>query len=264
MISGNGSHKLRNSKNGTDAVSQVEVIRQFCYVMEVQESARHLPGNKSYAPGNEERGFVLTSHVGSSLVVDRLCHQARGQNTAVSCFYFDFAARKEQSATSMLGSLVKQVVSGMETIPEEIFRTFEEQKKTIGGCRPQLVDLVKMLQAIASERPTFICIDALDECAGVERFRLLDSLKEILEQSPGIRIFVTGRHHIRAEVESRLVGKVVSVSVSSTRGDIRRYLRVRLGHDETPDAMDESLKAEILEKIPENIPEMCVGAKNPI
>jgi len=108
---------------------------------------------------------VLTSRDRSSLVVDRLCDQARGQNAGISCFYFDFAAQKEHSATSMLGSVVKQMVSGMERIPEEISRVFQEQKNTLGGCRPQLGDLVKMLQVIASSRPTFICIDTLDECA---------------------------------------------------------------------------------------------------
>ena len=233
----------------------MKIIRQFYFVMEIRESARRLSGKRTIHPGRE---VVLTSRDGSSLVVDRLCCRTRGQNTAVSCFYFEFAARKEQSAASMLGSLVKQMVNGMERIPEEISRVFREQIRTVGGCRPQLVDLMKMLQGIASSRPIFICIDALDECAGVERFRLLDSLKEILEQSPEIRIFVTGRPHIRAEIESRLTGYVTAVSVSPTRGDIKRYLRVRLSHDETPDAMDESLKADILEKIPENISEMYV------
>ena len=131
----------------------------------------------------------------------------------------------------------------------------QEQKGTIGGRRPQVVDLVKMLQDIGSSRPTFICIDALDECAGVQRLKLLDSLKEILEQSTGTRIFVTGRPHIQAEIECRLAGRVTSVPISPTKGDITRYLRVRLGHDETPDAMDESLKADIQEKILENISE---------
>ena len=201
---------------------------------------------------------MLTSCNGSSLVVDRLCDLARGQNAGVSCFYFDFAARKEQSATSMLGSVVKQMVSGMETIPEEVSRVFQEQKNTLGGSRPQFVDLVKMLQVIASSQPTFICIDALDECAGGERFRILDSLKDILEQSRGTRIFVTGRPHVRAEIESRLAGQVTSVSLTPTRGDITRYLHVRLSYDETPDAMDASLKADILEKIPEHISEMYV------
>ena len=115
-----------------------------------------------------------------------------------------------------------------------------------------------MLQAIASSQPTFICIDALDECAGGERFRILDSLKDILEQSRGTRIFVTGRPHVRAEIESRLPGQVTSVSLTSTTGDIARYLHARLGYDETPDAMDESLKTDILEKIPESISEMYV------
>ena len=191
--------------------------------------------------------------------MDRLCDQARGQNTAVTCFYFDFAARKEQSATNMLGSLVQQIVIGMERIPDEISTAFQEQKKAIGGCGPRLSDLVKMLQIITSSQPTFMCIDALDECVGVQRVKVLDSLKEILERSPGTRIFVTGRPHIRAEMEKRLAGCVVSVSVCPTKSDITEYLRVRLGEDEMPDAMNARLEAEILEKIPENISEMCVG-----
>ena len=203
---------------------------------------------------------MLTSRGGSSLVVDRLGDQIKGQIAAVTCFYFDFAARKEQSATSIFGSLVKQIVSGMERIPDEISRAFQEQKKVAGGCGPQLADLVKMLQAITSSHPTFVCVDALDECQGVQRARVLDSLKQILERSPGTRIFVTGRPHIRAEMEKRFAGRMISVSICPTRGDIIEYLRVRLSEDEMPDAMDESLEVEILEKIPESVSEMWVGA----
>ena len=196
-------------------------------------------------------------------MVDSLCDQTRGQNVAITCFYFDFAARKEQSATSMLGSLLKQIVNGMERVPDEISRAFREQKKAIGGCGPQLVDIVKMLQAITSSQPTFICIDALDECTGVQRFRVLDSLKQVLEKSPTTRIFMTGRPHIRAEIEKRLAGRAISLSVGPSKGDITTYLHARLAEDETPDAMDESLEADILEKIPESISEMCVRAMIP-
>ena len=42
------------------------------------------------------------------------------------------------------------------------------------------------------------------------------------------------------------------------KDDIIRYLRVKLSEDETPDAMDGSLEADILDKIPENISEMYV------
>jgi len=209
--------------------------------------------------GREERELVLTCRDDSSLVVDRLCDRARGQNATVTCFYFDFAARKEQSATAMLGSLLKQIVSGMEAIPEDISRAFQEQKNAIGGREPQLLDIVKMLQTITSSQPTFVCIDALDECAAMHRVKILDLLKQILEKSPGMRIFITGRPHIRAEMERRLGGHVMSVSLCPNKEDIIRYLRVRLGEDETPDAMDESLIADILEKIPKSASEMYVG-----
>jgi len=202
---------------------------------------------------------VLTRCHGSSLVVDRLCDRIRGQNTTVTCFYFDFAARKEQTATSMLGSLLKQIVSATGRIREDIWQGLREQREAISGRRPQLGDIVKMLQLITSSQPIFMVIDALDECTAVQRYRLFDSLKEILEKSTGARIFVTGRPHIRTEIETRLAGRVASVSVGPIRADIIRFLRARLSEDETPDAMDGSLEAEILEKIPGNMSEMWVA-----
>ena len=206
---------------------------------------------------------MLTCCDDSSLVVDRLADRTRGQNTAVICFYFDFAARNEQTATSMLGSLLKQVISGMEMVSEDISRSLQEERKAVSGRKPQLGDIVKMLRLITSSQPTFMVIDALDECTSVQRFRLFDSLKEIVDGSPHARIFVTGRPHIRAEIERSLAGRVISISVGPPREDIVRFLRVRLNEDETPDAMDESLKADILEKIPGSIPEMCVVAMVP-
>ena len=207
------------------------------------------------------RELVLTSHDISSLVVDRLCDQAKEQNTAVTCFYFDFAARKEQSVINVLGSLLKQIVGGMANVPEEISQAFQEQRMAIGGRGPRLPDLVKMLQTITTSLRTFVCIDALDECAAVHRVKLLDSLRQILEKSPHTRIFIIGRPHVQAEVEKRLAARVISVSVGPARDDILGYLRVRLDEDETPDAMDESLAADIMEKIPKNVSEMYVGPR---
>ena len=192
--------------------------------------------------------------------MDQLCDQTKGQCTAVTCFYFDFAARKEQTATSMLGSLLKQMVSGRGGAPEEVWRALREQKEAVNGRRPELGAIVKILQLITSLQPTFMVIDALDECTAAQRFRLFDSLEKILEKSPGARIFVTGRPHVRAEIETRLAGRVASVSGGPARDDIIRFLRFRLSEDETPDAMDESLKSDILEMIPGSVSEMWVVA----
>ena len=148
----------------------------------------------------------------------------------------------------------------MENVPEEISHAFQEQKSIIGERGPRLLDIVKTLQTIAPSLPTFVCIDALDECETTRRVKLLNSLKQILQTSPRTRIFIIGGPHIRPEIEKRLAGRVTSVSLGPSRDDIVEYLRVRLDEDETPDAMDGSLEADILEKIPENMSEMYVAA----
>src|SRR5437879_2641153 len=107
-----------------------------------------------------EKWQLLTSRDISSLVIDNLCDQAKGQNVAVACFYFDFAAQKEQSPTNMLGALLKQVVGGLEAVPGEIARAYKDQEKVIGGRGPELADIIKMLQNTSSKTRTFLCIDA--------------------------------------------------------------------------------------------------------
>ena len=199
---------------------------------------------------------MLTSYYFSSLVIDSLCDQAREEDLAVACFYFDFAAKTEQQPTSMLGALLKQVVGGLIELPGEIAKAYEYQKKTIGGRAPRLSDIVKMLQTTSLEKPTFICIDALDECSAEYRVKLLNSLGQIIQKSPGIRIFLTGRPHIQDEIGNRLCGRVATIRITPRRGDIIRYLHNRLDEDTTPDAMDSSLEADILKKIPDDISEM--------
>ena len=196
----------------------------------------------------------------SSLVIDDLCNQARGQDATVACFYFDFAAEKEQSPVGILGSLLKQLVFGLEEIPEEVFKAYKDRRNAIGGQGPQISNILQMLQTTSARKRTFICIDAVDECSTKHRAKFLDSLGQLHKLSPGTRIFVTGRPHILPEMERGLNGRLTSVSISPKRDDIITYLHSRLAEDETRDAMDSALEADILKKIPGDISEMYVEA----
>ena len=192
----------------------------------------------------------------SSLVIDALCDWAQGENAAVACFYFDYAVQKDQSPTAVLSCLLKQAVSGLEKIPAKIVQAFRDENKITGGRRPELNQVVEMLQDISSSRPTFICIDALDECMDEYRENLLKSLKHILHKSLSIRIFMAGRLHVRGEVEEHLCRKTVAVSITTTRKDIIRFLRAKLNQDIAPDAMDKSLEEDIMKTIAETVSEM--------
>jgi len=192
----------------------------------------------------------------SSLVVDTLCEQAVKGNAAVAYFYFDFAAREEQSPAAVLGSVLQRLVAGLEKVPGRIVRAFRDQGKVIGGRRLPLSKIVELLQDILSLGCTFICIDALDECPSGYRVKLLDSLNQILQESPGARLFMTGRQYILGEVGKHLGGRVATRCITSTKNDIIIFLRAKLEMDTIPDAMDQSLKEEIMKRIPETFSEM--------
>jgi len=189
------------------------------------------------------------------VVVDHLCDQVIEQDIAVACSYYDFASREAQFPTNMLGSLLKQLLSGLGAIPVKIVQKFRGQKKAIGGRRLQLPDIVEMWVAVTSLQRTFICVDALDECVPRHRLEVLGALGQILRGSPNTRIFMTGRSHTREAAEREPGGKTTSVSIASREDDIVTYLRARSGKDTTPEAMDSRLENDIMKSIPEETSE---------
>jgi len=194
-------------------------------------------------------------------VVDALGDRVSDQNDIVACFYFDFAARKEQSPTDMLGSLLKQIVNGLAGTPGEVVEAYHKHKRVTGGRRPRLSEIQTMLQTVSTLQPTFICVDALDECVAEYRQVVLKSLREILENSPGVRLFLTGRSYIRGEVQSILAKAATLMEIKPNRDDIVTYILAKLEEDTNKDAMNASLRADILERVPAMVSEMYVEAK---
>jgi len=232
--------------------------RRPYFAPEIRASARLTLGKRREIEGVARR-WILFLTIGnfSSLVIDTLCGEPGGPEAdiSVACFYCDFAAQKEQSAASILGGILKQVVRGFRPIPKEIIDAFQKYEK-VGGQRLQLPEIVNLLASLASVRRTFFCLDALDECATPDRAKILFSLRDIVKMSPTTRVFLTGRPHVGGEVGSHLGGGVALVSISPRKDDIIRYVHSKLVEDTTPDEMDEILEAEIVKKIPETVSEM--------
>ena len=179
-----------------------------------------------------------------------------GGDIALACFYFDSMAQKEQSAASVLGALLKQLVGGFRKIPKEITDAFQRHKKFIGGRKLQLPEIVKMLGIFSSMQPTFFCLDAVDECAAPDRAKILLSLRDITEMSPTTRVFLTGRPHVSSEVGKYLAEAVTLVSINPQEDEVIQYIYTKLEEDTTSEAMDERLEGEIVKKLLEAFSEM--------
>jgi len=194
----------------------------------------------------------------SSLVIDELCDEAAEEDTAVACFYFDFAARNEQSPINMLGSLLRQLVSRLEKIPELVVRCFRKEKRVIGGRGLQVAGILNMFRSITATKRTFICVDALDECVPEHLTVVLESFAQILQGS-STRIFLTGRPHVRSEVERRLKAVATFIFIRTTEDGVLRFLREKLRKDTLPSMMSSTLEQDIMESIPAMSSETYVG-----
>ena len=186
----------------------------------------------------------------SSLVIDRLCGQEDVDNTAVACVYCDFTAQ-EQSATGLFGALLKQVVNALEPIPDQVQKAFGGSKRGVGGFKLLLPAILEMLIGSLSRlRRVFICIDALDEFPAKGRPELWEYLQQIVVKCPNARLFLTGRLHIRGEVQKYFPSTADMLPISSRAHDIGLYLEMKLKRDSELDAMDKELEVDILKIIP--------------
>ena len=197
----------------------------------------------------------------SSLVIDKLSHEAVEEDPTVACFYFDFTARYEQSPVNMLGSLLSQLVSGQGEIPEVIARDFRKEKMSVRGGGPQVSGILKMFQTITATRRTFICVDALDECLPQHRMAVLELLGQILQGSPNARLFMTGRPHVRSEVGRELGGAGTFIFIRATEDGVVGLLREELRKDRAPHTMSSTLEEDIMKSIPAISSETYVGTR---
>jgi len=194
----------------------------------------------------------LTARNISSLVIDSLCDRAQEENIAVIGLYCDFLSQQEQTTTNIIGALLKQLV-GRGGIPDHLRAAFQKGKMEFGGRGPRLADLIGMLKTVIASLPqVFICLDALDECLPKRVPEVLESLRDILRESPGTRIFLTGRSHVKEDVQ-RYFPEVVVIPINPNRNDIGNYVKMRLDRDSEPEAMSNDLRVDIVRVILEKI-----------
>lgn len=191
-------------------------------------------------------------------MIDDLCDGPREGDIAIAMFYCDFHVQQEQTAANIMGAILRQLVVRGEVL-EHVQWAFQKAKKDVGGRKPRLPDIVQMLkQAVATLPPVFIGIDALDECHPEHLLEVPESLSDILQESPRVRIFLTGRPPTEAQIARYFITSV-TVPISPKRRDIEIYLEKKLEKDTEQGAMSDGLRADILRIIPQRISGMCVG-----
>ncbi|KAL9120568.1 MAG: hypothetical protein Q9187_002877 [Circinaria calcarea] len=166
----------------------------------------------------------------SSTIIEKLSQET--SKCAIAYFFFDFNDSTKQHIDNMLRSLVLQLLSSFEFIPESIVSLYEACRK--GTKPPQINDLERVFQALVDYNTrTFVVLDALDECES--RQELLVFLESAIKRKAnGLNIIITSRRlkefddffHDYLSEQS-----IVSIQNQKVDDDIRLYIHGRLLHD---------------------------------
>ena len=204
----------------------------------------------------DQRAMLISGEI-SSLVIDSLRKQTRGENMAALSLYCDYQTQKDQSVVNIIGSLLSQVALGTSQIPSEVQRAFKLGQR--GRHALPLSDMLELLvKTVSSIERVYTCFDGMDELLPQNRSELLRTLREIIPEAPNIRLFLTGRPHIRGELDKYLTKGAYIIPIVVDEGDIARYVTRKIEDDEDggPDLMPDDLKHDVLKTMLEKASEM--------
>ncbi|KAF8458748.1 hypothetical protein BDZ91DRAFT_800171 [Kalaharituber pfeilii] len=183
----------------------------------------------------------------SSIVIEHLLHEfPERDKVGIAWLYGDYRDQGSQTLNNILGSFLKQLLTAASQVPDTITSILESIQK-----QEKKVDNSNVIQILRLTLPLFdsifVCIDAADELEPQTRISLL---KVIQSEFSTARIFLTGRPHVRSEIDKCLeMERRNDIEIMVDQGDIKKCLVHHLALDTHPDAMNEELENEILSTI---------------
>ncbi|KAI5779969.1 hypothetical protein DFH27DRAFT_584918 [Peziza echinospora] len=187
----------------------------------------------------------------ASYIIDHITEYVSSQESyCIAYVYCDYRDAENLTPLNVICSLLQQLLSQLPAfssqLEEELVVLCEELKKRKSGTFQHVIQLLTL--TFNTFKSTFICIDALDEVSDAPRKAILNALCDGMGRRT--RIFLTGRPHVRESIERYLhVDDIPSITIEADEGDIYAYLSNEIQKDHHPDAMDATLKEEILEAI---------------
>ena len=152
-------------------------------------------------------------------------------------------------AENCFRTILRQLLLQRPTIPNgvrDVYLKYRHGHPPLAAWRTALGSMIH------ETSPSFIIIDALDECPthGGERAKLLDLLRSLAaSQGDGLHVLVTSRRE--SDIEEKLAESITSSPLSiqgeDTDNDIGTHVKAQLAIDSTMSKWPEPIKLEVEE-----------------
>lgn len=205
-----------------------------------------------FCPGMPGAGKTMMAAV----AIDFLSKSLLADSVGLAYLFCSYDARADQTATSLLTALLKQLVQRRPEIADPVKQVYEDYLDK--SSKPSLAEIVKLTRFICERyRTVFIVVDALDECTekNCVRVSLVDALRD-LQTSFDVRLLFTSRFipEIEKQFESDL-----HLEIRASEGDVRRFVAAQMPNMPACIRNNEDLKLEVQERIVQAVGGMQVS-----
>ena len=162
--------------------------------------------------------------------------QAAGLAT-MAYYYFDFREVRKQDCYGLLSSLISQLAAESDSFSSILSRLYSDHSRGPSGIRKPDIDALKKcvteVLRLPEQAPTYIIIDAVDECPNFPgmpsaREEVLEILEELVDlKLPNVHLCVASRPEtdIRVVFEPLTSLKVSLHDESGQKEDIIEYIK---------------------------------------
>jgi hypothetical protein len=180
-----------------------------------------------------QRELSRLSFSSSTIIQDikAICNAGQG---SMAYFYFDFRDIDKQHWRDLVSSLLTQLSSRSDLRCDILSRLYADHEN--GAQQPSdstLTRCLKEMLTLPDQRPTYLIMDALDECSNISgiptpRKRVLQLVEELVDlHTPNLHICVTSRPEVDIrDVLEPLTSRRVSLhDQTGQKKDIEDYVR---------------------------------------
>ncbi len=181
---------------------------------------------------------------------------------AVAYFYFDFRDVEKQKLHNLLPSLLIQLSTRSDGYCDILSRLYSTCDRGVQEPDDRaMIECLKEMITLEAQRPTYVILDALDECPTTSsipspRDEVLDLLKELVDlHLPNLHICVTSRreHDILAALKSLTPHAVSLHDEDGQKQDIYTYVESFVQSDKRMRKWRETDKELVINTLSEKV-----------
>jgi hypothetical protein len=167
--------------------------------------------------------LLILADLQSAAAIDYLFELRRAHSGIGICYtYFTYDGRQKQDGPLVAASLLRQLVSQLKTLPDDLYHMYDEDKRGNPPNDSAVMDL--LISCVDEFTSIYVFLDGLDECTDKQQVDIIEIVRRLCNS--GARVLLTSQPQLQHLVEE--IKPAVWRAIMASEEDLRTYIDQRL------------------------------------